>query len=521
MPDATTILSAAKLTGQTAGGWSIGLLEAVTGRETADYVDELHQGHEAEVAPLTNFLVARVRKDFREGQSALGAIATAVNRDLGDDLMARTLRSSAYTGGIDFFHEWADRAWSLTGQLAGSRIAGDPEVITAAQETSARYFQRPDADHIELDPSATTLTGYTGSVEIRRQAGLHWRGNAEISVTSPGFEVNDLGYQRNADRRQADLQIEYQENRPGDVFRRWEMTFHPRTSWNFDGDRLDTNVSFQANLTFLNYWSSRFSYERTFESLDDRLTRGGPLAKKPSAHQVSLNQTTDFSKPVTAFANIRHEWNEAGGSQTSYMLNLSIKTSSTWELSLGPRLSLDKSAAQYVTSVEDPLAEHTFQRRYIFADLEQTTLSMDTRLNVTFTPDLTLELYAQPFIATGDYGTLKELQAPGTFAFTRYGIDAGEVTTDEDGDYIVDPDGSGPAESFWVGNNDFNRISMRGTGVLRWEWRPGSTLFLVWQQNRSSRNGYGDFDFSRDADALFAGDAHNVFMVKATYWIGS
>jgi hypothetical protein len=342
-----------------------------------------------------------------------------------------------------------------------------------------------------------------------------------FTATSPGFEVNDLGYQRNADRRDVDMQIQYQENRPGDVFRRWEASFGPKASWNFNGDRLDTNLSLGTNLTFLNYWSTRLNYERTFESMDDRLTRGGPLAKKPSGHQVSLNQTTDFSKPYTAFANFRYEWDEAGGNQTSYSLNLSIKTSSTWELSLGPRLSFNNSVSQYVTAVDDPYADHTYESRYVFADLEQTTLSMDTRLNVTFTPDLTLELYAQPFIASGDYGTLKELKAPRTFDFTRYGIDAGEITTDENGDYIIDPDGGGPAEPFTIRNRDFNRVSLRGTGVLRWEWRPGSTLFFVWQQNRSNYDDRGNFDFIRDAEAIFKGGAHNIFMVKASYWFGS
>jgi len=520
VPDATTILGAAKLTGQTANGWSIGFLEAVTGRETADFIDEFGQDGEADVAPLTNFLVARVRKDFRDGQSAFGAIGTAVNRDLADEVLASAIRSSAYSGGLDFFHEWADRAWSLSGQVAGSRIAGEPQVISEAQTNSTRYFQRPDAHHIELDPNATSLSGYTGSIQLRRQAGLHWRGNLEFSFTSPGFEVNDLGFQRDADRREAELQVQYQENRPGDVFRRVELSAEPKTSWNFNGDRLDTDLSIRANFTWLNYWSSRFSYQRTFESMDDRLTRGGPLAQKPSGHEVSLNQTTDFSKPITAFANVRYEWDEAGSDQTSYMLSLSLKTSSTWELSLGPRLTLNNSVAQYMGYQEDPGATHTYGARYLFADLEQTTLSMDTRFNVTFTPDLSLELYAQPFIATGDYGAPKELMAPGTFEFTQYGVDAGEVSMDEEGNYTVDPDGAGPAESFTLYNLDFNRVSLRGTGVLRWEWRPGSTLFFVWQQNRSNRNGFGDFDLSRDADALFSGDAHNVFMVKATYWFG-
>jgi hypothetical protein len=525
VPDATTILGAAKITGQTENGWSIGLLEAVTDRETATYVDEIGQPGKAEVAPRSNFLVGRLRKDFRDGQSAFGAIATAVNRDLGDEGLASELRSSAYSGGFDFFHEWGNRAWSLQGQLAGSRIAGTPEVITDAQESSARYYQRPDAHHIELDENATSLSGYTGNIELRRQAGLHWRGNAEFSFTSPGFEVNDLGYQRNADRQQVNGQIQYQENRPGDLFRRWELSASPRINWNFDGDRLDTQVSLRANLTFLNYWSSRFSYERNFESLDDRLTRGGPLATKPGSHQVSLNQSTDFSKPISGMANVSYEWDQAGGSRTSYFANVGIKTSSSWELSLGPRLSIDKSPAQYVTYSTDPEAAETFGRRYVFADLEQTTLSMDTRLNVTITPNLTFEIYAQPFIATGDYETLKELARPGTFAFNRYGIDVGQITegVDEDGDlyFDIDPDGPGPAETFSVYDRDFNRVSLRGTGVMRWEWRPGSTLFFVWQQSRSSSNGYGDFDFGRDVDELFAGDADNIFMVKATYWLGS
>lgn len=521
IPDATTILGAAKLTGQTASGWSLGLMEAVTGQEMADFIDASGQNQDMAVAPRTNFLVARARKDYRDGQSAFGAIATAVNRDLGSDALATELRSSAYSGGLDLFHEWGDRAWAFSGQLAGSRIAGEPEVITDAQTSSARYYERPDAGHIELDPDATSLTGYTGSLEVKKQAGLHWRGNAQFSFTSPGFEVNDLGFQRDADRRELEGQIQYQENRPGDVFRRVEVSAEPEASWNFDGDRLDTKVSFRANFTWLNYWSSRFNYDRTLGSMDDRLTRGGPLAKKPSGHKVSYNQTTDFSKPITGFANVSYEWDEAGRDNTSYFANLSLKTSSTWELSLGPRLSYTNAVAQYVGDEDDPEATHTFGARYLFADLEQTTLSMDTRLNVTFTPNLTLELYAQPFIATGDYGQLKELAAPGTFEFTRYGVDAGVVTLDDDGDALVDPDGPGPAEAFTIYNKDFSRVSLRGTGVIRWEWRPGSTLFFVWQQNRSRSEDFGDFDLARDAADLFDGDSHNVFMVKATYWLGS
>ncbi len=521
VPDQTTILSAAKLTGQTANGWSIGLMEAVTGQETASFVDEFGQKGKAEVAPLTNYLVGRVRKDFRGGQSAIGGIGTAVNRDLGDAAMALEVRSSAYTGGMDFFHEWGNRAWSFTGQVAGSRIAGDAEVIENAQTSSARYYQRPDAGHLELDLDATNMTGYTGKMAVRKQAGLHWRGSAEVSATSPGFEVNDLGFQRDADRREVEGNLEYQENRPGDLLRNWEISASPRASWNFDGDRVGSSISLRSRLTFLNYWSLNPSYSRNFESFDDRLTCGGPLAKKPAEHSASVWLSSDFSKPYSGMISIRRQWDAAGGSQISYTGRITLKPASTWDISLGPNLSFNESAAQYVTYREDPLATQTYGRRYVFGELEQTTLSMETRLNITFTPNLTLELFAQPFIASGDYGQLMELRAPGTFEFNRYGVDTGTTRYDEDGDLIVDPDGTGPADEFTLNDYDFNRVSLRGTGVIRWEWRPGSTLFLVWQQARSDRFGDGDFDFSRDVDAMWGATADNIFMLKATYWIGS
>jgi hypothetical protein len=521
MPDQATILTAAKITGRTASGWSLGLMEAVTQRETADYITMAGGEGDAQVSPLTNYLVGRARKDFRNGQSAIGGIATAVNRELVDEALAADLRSSAYTGGIDIFHEWGDRYWSLTGQIAGSYINGDPAAIENAQESSARYYQRPDADHVELDPTATNMSGYSGEIAIRRQAGLHWRGNAEVSATSPGFEVNDMGYQRDADRRRAEGSLEYREDRPGPLFRNWQISASPKASWNFDGDRIGTSVSMRSRMTFLNYWSFNPSFSRNFEALDDRLTRGGPLAMRPAKNTASGNLTTDFSKPYSGFFNFRYSWDEAGGSSTSYMARVGLKPNSTVDISLGPNLTFANSAAQYMTYETDPLATSTYGRRYIFGELEQTTLSIETRLNLTFTPNLTLELFAQPFMASGNYGQIMELKAPETFEFNRYGYDNGsQLTVDPDGDMTVDPDGPGPAETFSVSNRDFNRVSLRGTGVIRWEWRPGSTLYLVWQQSRSDYYDDGDFDFSRESDAMWAATSDNIFMVKATYWIG-
>lgn len=521
VPDVATILGAAKLTGRTAGGWSLGFLEAVTGREQAAYVDAFRNRKEVEVAPLTNFVVGRAKRDLRQGQSSVGFLATAVHRDLGDGRLAQTLRSSAFAGGVDFLHQWSGRTWAVSGQVAASRIAGEPAVIESAQRSSARYFQRPDATHLEVDPTATSLSGYSARLRVGREAGMHWTGHLRMDITSPGFEVNDLGFQRDADRMELGGQLEYQENRPGDRFRRYEISLSPGATWNFAGDRLGTSLALRANFTFLNYWSTNLNYRREFPSLDDRLTRGGPLAATPASHQASVTVSSDFSKPYSGMGSLSYQWDEAGGARTTVWGRISMKPSSTVDLSLGPRLTLNRSAAQYVTRITDTLATATFGRRYIFADLRQTTLSIDTRLNVTFAPDLTLELFAQPFLASGDYGVLKELARPGRFEFSSYGLDKGTVTLDAKGNATVDPDGNGPARAFTVTNRDFNRVSLRGTAVLRWEWRAGSTLYLVWQQSRSDAYADGDFDLGREARAMFKGKADNIFMVKATYWIGS
>ncbi|MBE0616760.1 MAG: hypothetical protein IH608_02375, partial [Proteobacteria bacterium] len=320
----------------------------------------------------------------------------------------------------------------------------------------------------------------------------------------------------------ASARLEYSENRPGTVLRRWNVNASTDATWNFGNDRLGTGLNLRGNWTFVNYWSVNLGFNHDVAALDDRLTRGGPLARRIAGNQVSFGGSSDFSRPYTFRGNGRYEWDEAGGRQVSFGGSFGIKPSSSWELSLGPRISVNDAAAQYVTKVEDATAASTHGYRYVFAGLKQTTLSMDTRLNLTFSPDLTLEMYAQPFMASGDYGTLKELRAPRTFDFDRYGLDRGTISRDADGYYQIDPDGpAGPAAGFSIEDPDFNRVSLRGTAVLRWEWRPGSTLFLVWQQSRSDYLEEGRFDFGRDARAMFDAEVDNVFMLKATYWIGS
>lgn len=269
--------------------------------------------------------------------------------------------------------------------------------------------------------------------------------------------------------------------------------------------------------------------QNQFRSLNDRLTRGGPLALDPAGNSLNAFASSDFRKAytLTVFGNVG--WDEAGAWRVSIGPGLGLKPASNWDVRVGPNISRSRSVAQYVTTVTDTLASRTFGRRYVFADLEQTTLGLETRVNVTFTPGLTLEMYAQPFLSSGDYEGLKELHAPRTFQFARYGSEMGTVARDSQGKYTVDPDGSGPAPTFQVADRGFTFRSLRGNAVLRWEWRPGSTLFLVWQQSRSESltalssdpadGRVGNFALSRDARELFGLKPDNIFVIKVNYWL--
>ena len=528
VPDIATILGAAKLTGKTASGWSLGMLDAVTSREQAQYVVANGSRAFAVVEPLTNYFTARVKKSTSDGTTSLGGLMTAVNRSLDDESLARRLRSSAVVAGTDFRHEWGNRNYSFVAQAVTSAIRGRREVITAAQKSSARYFQRPDAAHLGVDSTATSLVGYSGFIALGKFAG-DWQRNLTLSAISPKYEINDLGFQTTTDRIGADVNVSYRENDPGRFLRRWEVNANPDARWNYGGDRVGGSLDVRAFATLLNYWNVDGNVELRPSSLDDRLTRGGPLAQRPGERAVRGRVNSDSRNRVTLELQGNRVWNGDGGYVSRGEVNVGFKPASNVEIRVGPELSRSRNVAQYVTSVSDGLATSTFGRRYVFATLEQTTLSVDTRVNVSFTPRLTLETYVQPYISAGDYGALKEFRTPGGFDFAVYGRDLGTISRDGAGVYHVDPDQGGAAPAFDVSDRDFSFRSLRGNAVLRWEWRAGSTMYLVWQQNRSQNltaTGVtaNDPNLTRfnpyyDAKELFGLRPDNVFQVKVTYWL--
>jgi hypothetical protein len=527
-PDASRIVGAAKLTGKSPGGWSLGLLNAVTRREAARYMTPDEEFGRYPVEPLTNHLAVRLRRDLRQGQSTVGSMFTAVNRQLDTTVFTNRFRSAAYAGGLDMRHELFGRQWVTVGSLSGSRIAGATNVIASAQRSSARYFHRPDASHLTYDTLATSLSGYDAQWSFRRQTGEHWRGGVSFAATSPGYEINDLGFQTGADRIGGGGNVFYMQNRPGRTVRSWNAGTSLSTRWNYGGDFVSGNIGADAGATLNNLWGGYIWVGHNVSAYSDRLTWGGPLARSPASDNLSAGLWSDSRKRINGSLNLNLGRNRAGGRSAGLSTSLSFRPTTFWTISLSPSYSTSRSMAQHLAAIDDPAAEATFQRRYVFAELDQKTLSMGTRVNVTFRPGLTLEFYAQPFVATGDYSSFKEFTAPRTFDFAVYGRDVGSIERSEDGSIRIDPVGNDPSSAFTISDPDFSMRSLRGSSVLRWEWRRGSTLFLVWQQSRSdflahpvagSNRIPGRMAFREDALGVFNLRPDNTFAIKINYWL--
>ena len=490
--DATTILGAAKLTGRTASGWSLGIMEAVANRERAPWVGTTSDVKFAEVEPLTNYFVGRAKRDFRGGASSFGAILTQTTRALGDSSLRARLRGSATVAGIDLRHETSNREWGLNAQVAGSTVRGSESAMIATQRSSLRYFQRPDDDRA-VDSSARSMEGIRASVGLSKSAGLHWRGGMNLNATSPGFETNDLAFQTSADRATISGNIEYQENRPGNVWRRWELKASPDYGYNYTGDRVQSGLRLEAEGTLLSYWTGKMSWDHDWSRFDDRLTRGGPVTLDPGQTTWQVNVSSNPRLPYTIGGNASRRVTPAGGWSNSGSVKFGVKAASTWSAEIEPRFSRGYGTSQYITSVADTTATATFGRRYVFAPIDQTTLSLTSRVNVTMRPTMTLAIVMQPLVASGLYGSAIALSAPRTYDFHP----VSDAT-----DY-----------------RNFNTRTVNGSAAFRWEWRPGSSAYLVWQHRRNAPGTAGDFRWRRDRAELFRAAPENTLMVKLSYWI--
>jgi hypothetical protein len=524
VPDNTQILSAGKLTGQVAPGWTLATLDAATAREMAP-VDSAGRRLSVQVEPFTNYFVGRLSKDLPGGNFVRGMV-TSVVRSLGDSALRTQLNTHSEAAGLETMLWWGKRTYRLMANAAMTSVSGDSADILLKAQSSARYFQRPDRRNGSnglfsnaYDPSLTSLRGYEAYARLAKDAG-DWMWELSTHVTSPGFEANDVAFNSQADRIWMSGNLARQFTKPTRLARSSFFLVGGQQAYNYSHDLVDRQVQIYGQAQLLNYWNlSAFVFYRP-PRLDDQLARGGPvLARAPLVYWSASLQTDSRERLVLSTqpdyycSDRRCSWDLS--------LDATIKPASNVSLELTPSYSYVSSGMQYVTAVADPTATLFYGQRYVFADLHERTLSMDTRLNVTFTPRLTLQLYAQPLIASGSYSNFKEFNRPRTTARSVYGVDRGTIAYAA-GTYTVDPDGTGPAAPFSFPDPNFNLRSLRGSAVLRWEYHPGSTIYLVWTQSRS-RNapvGVGDLELRRDIPGLIDPPPDNIFLVKVTYWLG-
>lgn len=529
-PANTTILGAGKLTGRPRGGWSVGLLEAATAREYAT-VDSSGVRFADEVEPFTNYVVARGRRDMGRGASQVGFIYTSVHRDLNDARLS-FLRSAAYTGGLDFSHRFRQNRYRVAGSFGYSYIRGDTAAINRAQRNPARYYQRPDADYVDFDSTRTSLTGWAASLSLGKEAGANQFGIFADAI-SPGFELNDAGFLTSADRGRLYAFANRRWTRPGKVFRSAFAGNNAGVDLDFGGARTSTWYNLNLNGQFLNYWGVSASYGINFRSLSDRLTRGGPRASSPQSWFVSGGVWSDFRKRIVLNLWNSYSRDELGGSGFWGGGYVTLRPSAAVSVALGPSYSASNSILQYVQAQRDTTAAATYDRQYVFAQIRQKSLDLTTRLNVTFSPTLTLQLYTQPFVATGDYYRFKELARPRSLDYIVYGetpgstlrcYDATDIAISCSGAgapayYVANPDTTAGRQDVLIGNPDFSSRSLRGNAVLRWEYRPGSTLFFVWTTSCSAFSADPRFSAGDDVQHLCQGPSANVFAVKMNYWL--
>jgi hypothetical protein len=535
--DATTILGAGKVTGRTSKGVTVGVMDALTNRESARFRPIGGTEDETlEVEPLANYFIGRLKKDFRGGMTRVGTITTMVNRSLTNPQEVSSLRSNAQAFGLDLDHYWANREFSFNVQTALTHIGGDTAAIRSAQFSSARYYQRPGRTETsdglfstEFDPNRRNLYGYGFYSRLAKETG-NWLWEMTQNWRSPGFEANDLGVLGRADYKLMLANVFRQWTTPGSWYRNIYTILGAQQQVNYDGDRNDMDYHLWWQATFKNYMNFSSFVLLHPSTYDERLTRGGPTVIHYGYNMLSSNFGTDSRARVVGNVQVQYirPVDNTEGGRVAYYPSVTVKPSSRVLLSFSPSLDLDNTAQQYVTAVSDATVSPEFAgTRYIFGRLQQKTLSMDTRVNVTFTPNLTLEMFAQPFLASGKFSSFKEFAEVKSRHMNVFGRDNGStVTRNTDPQtgattgYTIDPDGPGIASPFTFGNQDFNFRSLRGTGVLRWEYRPGSTLYFVWTQEREGSDQFGDFNFNRDRSALFRDRPTNIFQIKGTYWIG-
>jgi len=512
-PTGTHILGAAKLTGKLGNSWNFGTIQSLTKREYA----RLHSDgieSRAEVEPLAYYGVIRAQKEFNEGSQGVGVLSTLALRDFKEQRLKDEFNRSSISVGLD---GWtfldSSKTWVLASWTGLSNVSGNSQQILDILESSRHYFQRPDANHVSVDSSAESLTGFAGRVVLNKEKGNFFV-NSAFGFITPSFEVNYLGFLFRTDVINMHVGAGYSWTMPTDYYRSLTLMLAAFQNYDFGGNLIGRGLFHFGDLEFPNYYFLEWNLGVNPEVMNNTRTRGGPITLNPSSIFSSIFLVTDSRE--NWILRLRANTYQNGFSKFwNFGFGIEFRPASNISISFNPDFENNLDFSQYIETYDDATATETFGKRYVFGELKQKTYSGSIRLNWTFSPTLSLQLYVQPLISSGKYVKYKELRTTGTYDWINY---AKEGSTFDDKNYIADPDGDGPAPEIDIGNNDFNIVSLRGNAVLRWEYLPGSVIFFVWTQSRSDVEENSDIDFGTSFNNLVDLTPDNIFMVKFTYW---
>ncbi len=514
IPKNTSILGAFKLSGKTRNGTSIGVLESITQREVAE-IDKNGVRSDYPVEPLTNYLVARIEQDIDKGNTVVGGLFTATNRKIDDDNFL-TLPASAYTGGANLTHYWKNKNYFFSVKGIISSIYGSTESMTELQTTSTHNFQRPDATHFEVDSSRTSLSGHGGTLEFGKFGGGHLRVLSWVTWSSPGLDFNDLGFMQQSDNIQQVAWFGYNEWQPKSFYNYFNFGGDIYTGWNFAGQNIYKGLEGNANLQFKNYYSIYTGFNMSGNSLSAYDLRGGPMLRIPQSFTYRIGFDSDQRKKLQAGIYLMKRWSEYDNSNYQLLqFSLTYKPVNTVSFSISPEYAIGEDNLQYVTTIEGDAPDN-----YIMAHLYSEQFSVAARINVGITPDMSIQYYGQPFFFAGNYSDFKKITDPDA---PQYNNRFHEFTPNEihfnyeTEEYEVDTNGNRTDFSFEDPN--FHFLQYRSNLVFRWEYKPGSTFFVVWSQGRTTDGPKGEFMFNDYAKELHSTFPQNDFLIKLSYAI--
>ena len=515
-PSSTTILGATKLTGRLPSKTSLGFLAAATSSETAEVSNaEMGTDRTIRVAPRAYFGLARVLQEFGPNASTAGLLASWVHRDFAhDDPLASLYTRNAVALAGNTLLRFRGGEYEFRAAGGGSLVNGSEGAMTRVQMTSAHFAQRPDRDYAPLDRTLTSLPGWTLQANFDRTSGRHWLWGANTKIDSVNFETNDFAQLTGADGLIMAGNIRYRETQPGRLFRNYYVQFDVSNDATLRMLRQDGRLRGTVNATFANFWTASVAVARVPTLTSVSLTRGGPLMGRGPGWNTQINLGNRLAAQTRLTANAILAKNEDGLSQQRVTGTVSFRPAPRWQLSAEPLYERVTEPQQYVTTLPNGRPQ-TYGSRYVFGYIDRSTISTRFRMVYTVKPDMNLDVYAEPFAASGHYYDYGELLAPQSRERLLYGTNGTTLVTNPDGSQTVTADGS----TFTLRNRDFNSLSYRSNVVLRWEWRPGSTLFVVWQQSLSNTEVIGDLVGVRDMFRSVTAPGPNLFVVKTTFWI--